>query len=256
MRQRLSQDNRGVAHLALIAVIVVVLAAVGFAAYRVMNEDKDKDSSANSTGQQNTQVPCESDDKDLCKFFSSWKASKKYRIVSTAADGSKSTFEVDGDKSRVSMSMEGNPYEVITIDKTTYTRAGSTWYKQTIKDAEDDVAKNYEVDFDEPDDEGTTEDKTTYKKLGKEACGNLTCFKYEVVDPAHADTKEFIWFDDKDYQLRRSRTESPEGVAEMTFEYDGVTVSEPSPVKDLAPNQYIVPGQSEPMTLPEGADGL
>jgi hypothetical protein len=251
MAHKLSSDNRGIAHLALIIVGVVVLAGVGFAAYRVMN--KDKDSSLNNAIQEAAKEECKTnDDKDLCKFFTSWKANEKYRMVSTAADGSKSTFEVDGNKSRVSMTMEGSAYEVITIDKTTYTKAGDTWYKQTIKEPDQDVAKDYKVDFEEPTEEGEAKDKTTYKKVGKESCGNLSCFKYEVVDPtAEAGSHEYIWFDDKDYQLRRTRSETKDGVTETTFEYGNVTVNEPSPVKELGPNQYIIPGQTEPMTMPD-----
>ena len=257
--KKISSDNRGIAHLALIAVIVVVVAAVGFAAYRVMNQDKDTTGSA-STGKQSTEVPCDSDDKDLCKFFSSWKANKQYRMTTKTDGKDAGVYEIDGDKSRVVMNMEGSKYEVITIDKTTYTKAGSTWYKQTNKETEDDVAKDIKPDFEEPKDEDqgeATAPKTSYKKIGKEACGDLTCFKYQVVDAdAEANEKQFIWFDDKDYQMRRSLTETKEGTMEMTFEYSGVSISEPSPVKELGPNQYIVPGQSEPVTIPTGGDGL
>lgn len=244
---KLHDNAGGVAHLALIVVGVVVLAGVGFAAYRVTSKDKQSSSDTSQTAN----VPCESDDKDLCKFFSSWKASTKYRLVSTAPDGKKSTFEIDGNKNRISMAVEAGTYEVITIDKTTYTKAGSTWYKQTAKSSGEDLTQDYKIDLEEPKDEGTdTKDQTTYKKIGKEACGNLTCFKYEVVNPATPDVKQYIWFDDNEYQLRRTRTENKEGATEMTFEYSGITVSEPSPVKELAPNQVIIPGQSEPMTLP------
>lgn len=252
MRQKLSSDNRGIAHIALVAVIVVVVAAVGFAAYRVMNQEKDSDTSggASTSESQSTEVPCESDDKDLCKFFTSWKASEKYRM-STKGDDGEAVFEVDGEKSRVKMTLNGNPYEVITIGKATYTKAGDKWYKQTIKDAEDDVAKDYKVDFDEPDESDETEDDSTYKKLGKEACGNLNCFKYEVIEKGSTGDKQYIWFDDKDYQLRRVQSVTKDGTTDMTFEYSNVTISEPSPVTELGENQYIVPGQSEPMSLPD-----
>lgn len=252
MKNKLNKDTRGIAHVALIAIIVVVLAGVGFAAYRVMNKDKDGKTGVDNATQKAAEDECkkENDDKDLCKFLTNWEIGQKYRMISTDEKGAKSTFEIDGNKSHISMTMEGGAYEVITIDKTTYTKAGSVWYKQTIKEADQDVAKDYKVDFDDPSESAPEAPKTTYTKLGKEACGNLQCFKYQVNDPASPEDKQFIWFDDNDYLIRRQRTETKDGASEVTFEYDNVNVSEPSPVQELGPNQYIVPGQAEPMTLP------
>jgi hypothetical protein len=41
---------------------------------------------------------------------------------------------------------------------------------------------------------------------------------------------------------------------DSTFDYAKVTVSVPNPVQTLAPNQYILPGQSEPVTVPSQSD--
>jgi len=235
---------------------VVVVGAIGFTAFKIAGKKGTDNLAANLNPalSEAAKAECEKhNDKDLCKFFMNWKASETYRMTTTDETGATSLFEIDGNKSRVSMSGEMS-YEVITIDKTTYTKAGDVWYKQTTTDQNTDVTSDYKIDFDDPSDESTAEDKTTYKSLGKEACGNLTCFKYEVIDPEQADEKNFIWFDDKDYQLRRSRTETPEGASEVTFEYTNVTINEPSPVKELGPNQYIIPGQSEPATMPSASD--
>lgn len=246
---KLHKNSRGGVDITVIIIALVVLAGIGFAGYRLLSKDDQPSSSNRSVADvAETEVPCESDDKDLCKFFSSWKANQQYRMTVTSDQDGTSTFEVDGNKNRVAMTIDGKSYEVITIDKTTYTKAGSTWYKQAIKEADDDITSDFKLDFDEPSKEA--KDTTTYKKLGKEACGNLTCFKYQIIDSERKDDKEFIWFDDKDYQLRRSRSETKDSVTEMTFEYDGVSISEPSPVKELRPDQFIVPGQPEPMTMP------
>lgn len=246
-------DERGVAHVEIIIIAVVVVGLIGFIGWRFLsaNQKPSDNAGLDKASQLAISTECKKlNDDDICKFFSSWKASNTYRMVSTQS-GSTSTFEIDGDKSRISVTGE-SPYDVITIGKTTYTKAGDTWWKQTIKEPEQDVAKDYKQDFSEPstDESKPEEDKTTYKKITKEACGNLQCFKYEIIDPSQTDTKEFIWFDDKDYQLRKQRSEGPDGVSETTFEYSNVKISEPSPVKELGPNQYIVPGQAEPMTMP------
>lgn len=250
-----SSSQSGFVHFIAIIAAVVVLGAVGWLGWQAFSKnaaDKTLDVASSQA-----RAECEKEnDKDICRFVTNWKTSAKYSMVSTGADGSKSTYEIDGDKTRMVMSGEF-AYEVVSVGKTTYTKAGDVWYKQTIKDPKDDVTADAKIDFKEPaNDSNETEskDKTVYKKLAKEPCGNLTCFKYEVVDSTNTDTKEFIWFDDKDYKLRKSVSESSEGKTETTFEYDNVSVAIPSPAKELAPNQYIVPGQLEPQTIPTMPD--
>ena len=46
----------------------------------------------------------------------------------------------------------------------------------------------------------------------------------------------YIWFDDRDYLMRKTTTQSPDGsTSEFTFSYDKASVSEPSPVKETPP---------------------
>ncbi len=251
MKIYIKDDERGLGHVLLILLIVVVVGVVGFVGWKVYSKKSGDIADTIASKQAAAECNKEMDDKDLCKFLSSWEQSKQYRIVSTTkADGetSKSTFEIDGDKSY--MKLEGAAsYEVITIDKTTYTKAGSTWYKQTTKTQETDVTDDYKVDFDEPS-KDESKDSTTYKSQGKEACGDLQCFKYEVVDPNDKSTTQYIWFDDKDYKLRKTVVEDKDSSVESVFEYDNVSISEPSPVKELSENQYIMPGSDEVMTVP------
>lgn len=248
---KLQKDNKGVAPVIIVVLIVAVLAVVGFVGFRVMN--KDKGSSVGDAVKQAV-TKCTYSDKDLCKFITNFKANKYYTVKTTSTSEGKTTTMtmqyVAPDKTYLKMDGEGS-YEIISIDKTTYTKAGNTWYKQTIKT--DTSNTDTKVDFDEPKDDTTAQE--TYKSLGKEACGNLTCFKYEVIDKNNTTTKEFIWFDTKDYQLRKTRSESTNGeVSESTFSYDKVTINEPSPVKDLKEGEYIIPGATEPTSLPTGVD--
>jgi len=253
--------QRGIAHLGLIVLVIAVLAVIGGAGYVVMSKNKDtanpltaaSDKAAEKAIQAATKAQCDKlNDDDLCKFMTNMKMSKQYRITSTSSDGTKSVIEIDGDKTHMMMSGE-YAYESISIDKTTYVKAGDTWYKQTTKTPETEVPSAAKPEIDDIVKDDTTpekEDKTSYRKLGKEACGSLQCFKYEVVNPDTPDDKQFMWFDDKDYQLRRTSSVTPEGTTDQTYEYTGVKISVPSPVKELGPNQYIMPGSSEPMTMP------
>jgi uncharacterized protein (UPF0333 family) len=254
-------NQAGFAMMAVVAVVgVILLGAVGYVAWNNFGKQKAAEVTAdvaNKVALQAASAEClKKYDQDICKFMTNWALVKQYRMTST--DGAyKMVVELDGDKTRFTMTGQGQPsQETITIDKTTYTKAGSVWYKQTAKDTpkQDMPKSDFKSEFKEPskDDPATEEDKTEYKKLGKEACGNLQCFKYEIVDPANTTTKQFGWFDDKDYKLRKYLTQTPEGNSEQTFEYDNISVKAPSPVKELAADEYLMPGATEPTKMPTG----
>ncbi|HZM64587.1 MAG TPA: hypothetical protein VFB59_05625 [Candidatus Saccharimonadales bacterium] len=250
MGRFLSKDQRGFGHMGII-IAVVVLVAVGGVGWMVWDKKKNDTPLRKAINS----AKCSYDDKDICKFFASWKATDNYSIDSTGtAEGQtvKTTVQVEGkDKTHVTFS-GGLNYETITIGNALYTKAGDTWYKQTLTAEE---AKNYQGDIDVDFTEPTNGGKITYTKVGTEDCDKRKCFKYEVKDADSPDTKQFLWFDTKDYQLRKMEMTSSDGSTfAATFTYDKASVSEPSPVKELGENQYIIPGQSEPTTLPGAGD--
>lgn len=250
------QDQRGFATIiVVIAVVVVLLGGVGYVAWNQFGKQAVADVTMDAATRAAKDECEKKNDKDICRFVTNWKKNDKYRITSVSGSGNKSVITIDGKKTHMASSGELTA-EIISIDNTTYTKAGGVWYKQTTKTPEQNPGKQSEVEFKEPADEGEapTEDKTTYKKLAKEACGKLQCFKYEVVNPDNADSKEFIWFDDQDYKLRKSVTQSPDSKSEQTFDYDNVSVAVPSPVKELAADEYLMPGTTEPVKFPSAAN--
>lgn len=252
----LHKNNQGIAHLAII-MVVVVLAVVGAVGWYVFNKQKNGGNSLSDAVKQATQK-CEIDDKDICKFFASWKENKYYVIDSTNTSGGKTTTSkmeyVAPD--RYHMVSTDPAYETINIGDTTYTKdmSDGKWWKQTVAKTETNSTEEAKVDFEEPTDDKPAEQQTTYKLIAKEACGDLTCFKYQVLDPANKETVEYIWFDTEDYQLRKTRTESKGDVYEAVFSYTKIEINEPSPVKELGANQSVVPGSSVPMDGPSEAE--
>jgi outer membrane lipoprotein-sorting protein len=256
-------SERGFAHLGIILAVAGVVVIGGLVAWRFLGADKAVETATSSLAQKLASAKCDYDDKDLCKFFVSWKEHDSYTMVSTGTDkvtGDKSTltFEVDGKNTRHTTTGQ-YAMDTITIgEKTMYLKAANgVWWKQNLKEPEGPNGSDTTpaMDFEEPA-TGKSEDvaTTSYKLLGKEACGKLTCFKYQVLAPGGVDSTEYIWFDTKDYQLRRSLSDSPDMTNETTFSYDHVTVKAPSSFKELGPNQMLMPGESEPTTLPSAAD--
>jgi outer membrane lipoprotein-sorting protein/nitrogen fixation-related uncharacterized protein len=251
--------QRGVGHLGLILGIVVVLAlgGIGWWVWDQNQKDDNKSAAEQSLEEAVKNAKCDYEDKDLCKFLTAWKANDDYTITSEQTTDGKTTtmaIQYDGkDRTHIKVTGGDTAYEVVTIGNDTYTLAGNgTWYKQTTPQSETpDYNGDVDVDFSEPDEEGST---VSYKKVGTEACGDRTCLKYEVVDTSTPDTKQFLWFDTEDFLLRKMETTSPDGSYTATFDYDEVTISVPSPTQDLGPNQYLVPGANEPTTLPGAGD--
>ena len=200
---------------------------------------------------------CEYKDPDLCKFFNNYKDLPSFTMVSNSkyeGVAMESKFESQGqNKTHIVTSESGKEsMNIITIGDTTYTKdyTDNKWFKQTYKpdpNATPTPANDLKDTFN---DKKQMEDKTEYKALGKEACGSMMCFKYQVITPGNQDSTDYIWFDDNDYLLRKQSTTTKDGnTSESTFSYDSVSITEPSPVKEGEPGMGTVrssaPGMSE-----------
>ena len=180
--------------------------------------------------------------------MNNWKDIKSFTMtsVTTDKDNKKNEyiFKIDNEDSQMISNENGKEnYNYIVIGDTSYTKdyTDNKWFKYTSKDEKNDELEK--IDFD--DKESSIEDKTTYKRIGEEACGKLTCFKYQVLDPAMIDSIEYIYFDNKEYTLRKTRDELKDGtVSESTFDYSNVKLSVPSPIKEGSP--YDVPASAAP----------
>lgn len=257
-------DQRGIAHILEILVVgLIALGVGGFVIWRVWNAQQTAQTGSSDSSLQAAlaNAKCDFDDKDICKFLTSWKASSSFEVNSSiTVDGqtTSSTYQSSdgGKKYHIVTDVNGMPYEVIVIDGTTYSKAtDGTWWKQTSTpstSAQPDYAKDYNYDFKSPEatDQPQQAAAPVYTKLGTEGCGDLQCFKYKVIDPSASDQTQYLWFDTKDYQLRRLRVESQDSTSDQTFAYGTVNIVVPSPVKDLGANQYLLPGQAEPTTIP------
>ena len=191
---------------------------------------------------------CQYNDPDLCKFVNNWETVKNYSVETTfflagGAQEGESLFEAQGeDRSHIVnfLTGRGETSNWIVIGNTNYIKdySDNSWqkYEQVLGEVENDV-KNYRSDFGG---EAETEDQTTYKKIGKEPCDSRQCFKYQIIDPSAVDRTDYIWFDDREYRLRKTRTESSDGsAAESTYGYENVSIVVPSPVKDVNPSQSV-----------------
>jgi outer membrane lipoprotein-sorting protein len=243
MKISLQKDNRGIAHLALIlgVVVIAIIGGVGYMVYS--RQSSDNHSAMNMVSNKEVEAACnkEIDDNNFCKFASGWTDLVNYKAVttSTSKDGtSVMTLEAENkEKSHMLITTNGkDSSEAITIGNSTYIKdySDNKWTKFTTSESTktEDIKSDIDVDFKESTTAET--DKTQYKLIGKEACGSLTCFKYQIIDPKDPGSEQFVWFDTKDYMLRRWSTKDANGTSDTVFTYDSIKISEPSPVKEAA----------------------
>lgn len=251
----MKKDERGVAHLLLVLLILVVLAVMGGAGWYVYNRQKDSGSSVLDTAlsstevkQLNTECNKQYDDEDLCKFLSTWTVNDNYQSTfTTVSDGESSTFAytVDGTSTHTVMSLNGvESYNVITIGDTTYTynQSNDSWWKETAAPADDTTVSSEDFKFDTGiADEAVVDNTMKYEFVAKEACGKLTCFKYKLTDTANLTSTSTLWFDVEDYLLRKWISEDVNGTTEMNYSYEDISVDAPSPTKDLPAGSVVLP---------------
>jgi uncharacterized protein (UPF0333 family) len=228
MNITLNRNQSGIAHLMLILVIVVI-AGVGGAGYYVWNQSKDKESgsSAQSASDKEVEAECKRtiEDKDLCKMASNSVFDKgNYVITITGSqDGQQLTWTIQNDGENSQLNMFG--METITYNGDSYMKeASGGWVKYPKSDSDAEAsADSFTEDLDFSDEEASY-----YTKVGKEACGSLTCFHYSYKDPNDSANNAEFWFDDKEYKIRKVTSASTEdGSMEMLITYGNAKVSPP-----------------------------
>lgn len=245
------KDQLGVTHLLLVLVVVIVVAVVGFAGWQVASKHKKTSNSSTPAVSSSTkavanaaQSSCETKyhDKDLCKFVAAQEAQpfdKASTVVTMTASDTNGTSNIvlssDG-KGNNSLTMTGSSpgaLNSVTLDGHTYiqTEAGGAWVDEGASPSSSSTSSSSESSDSSLKSFAADVLGFGYTKVGKEACGPLTCFKYQIVDTATPGTTQYCWFDTKDYLLREYKTHDSNGDLDMKIAYQKVTITKPSPIQ-------------------------
>ena len=257
MKKTFMSDQRGAGHLIIVVIVaLVIVAGAGYLVYSKQNKKSDTAetaSLANIASSKEVQDACldELDDKDFCKFASNWagtEGSFTTTITSENSDGKTVTVMKTENEKRSSYVATTDGTETsafVALDGVSYVKdySDGVWTKYTLDDSSVSSQTNVKDDFsvDEFTDDTADDSTVTYKKIGKEACGSLTCFKYQIIDSTAPDTEEFVWFDDDSYVMRRMSTKDSSGSFDMVITYGKVTISAPSPTKDAPDYSTMLP---------------
>jgi outer membrane lipoprotein-sorting protein len=177
-------------------------------------------------------------DHDLCKFTGNYNVDNLSYVMSITTSGASSTFQSDGKgNTSLTATVNGTTTSFIQIGSTSYMKDNSDgqWFKFAPSDNNAPKPANPTTSITV----GTTADESknstlSYKKLPKETCGKLTCFKYQMIDTANPGATTYFWFDDQHYQLQHYSTTDAKGSTDIVITYQPVTVTAPTPTKEFS----------------------
>ncbi len=222
--------EKGFAHIALVAILVVLVAgAAGFAYWRISSYNNNKDANGKAVSGSNANTATVSDecvaktgDENICHLGAISDLSKfasEVHLTMSGAEGpvtsivkfdGKGNNYVDTGTGILGISVGGKYY--VYMDK---------WY-DTGNDAS--MAPKDSI----PAFDFATTAGIKYENLGKQKCGDATCFNYRMSGGILGDGVVTALFGDKDYLPRRiESTGGLLGKMTMTIEYKAVTITAP-----------------------------
>lgn len=245
MKLLVRQKWHGFSRIIIIGIVLAVIAA-GFLGWQFMNQNRSTQKDAVLVA--NNACLKVYKDKDFCKFTTSFTLTgvpyKTVFVSTQGKTGSSTTMTMLTDSkgnTSISSASGGTVSDIITLNGATYTKdpTDGTWWKVAASKASTVTAANpaSNLKFDSVATASpTTPVTTTYKKLGTEACGGASCFKYQVIDTTASGSTQYLWINTKTYQMQRwSTTDSTGASTDAVFTYQPVTITAPTPVRDLTP---------------------
>ena len=240
MAKSFQKNESGIANVLLALLVVIVLAAIGAVAWKV-NDNRSTSSISINKEVQNKCTTAVNDEL-FCKFAGAFGNVGDYKVTVNSTDQTgTSVLELANDsKGNSSMMVKVNGQEqgnTVVYSGVTYSKdyTDGQWFKFASSDTNKPATVDLKKEFLTGDFKGDNGQKLEYKKIGTEKCDKLSCYKYQIVDSQKSTETDFIWFDTKDFLMRRATVSDSKTNTnvEMTITYESVTIALPSPTKDV-----------------------
>jgi hypothetical protein len=187
-------------------------------------------------------------DADFCRYMAAQAKMMETGVVITSTsqiEGVKATSEMRMDKKGNFSSdnyMGGElQASMVVFEDVTYMKdlRDGAWYTFTSTNPDQDTQEEFDIkntyEYDE---------NMTITKVGQEACGELTCDKYEIVQvlpsvEAQAEKmpadegKYYLYIDTKEHLARKIEMTFAAGSSVMEYRYEAVNIAKPSPIKEM-----------------------
>jgi cytoskeletal protein RodZ len=242
------QDERGITHLLVIVIVVIVVAAIAAVGWKVANKAKPttptsstsaSSSTASTTASSTSDSSCLAayHDSNLCKFAANSNTFDKTAYTAKITDvqsGTTSTMTLESDgkgNTDLTGTSGGSTINSITLNGTTYIQNNGSgpWieYPSGASSPASNPTSNMNI--------GVGSAGITFKAVGTQACGSLTCYKYQIIDSAMPSATQYALFDNSSYKLREWQYSDSNGDSTtMTVSYQAVNITAPSPVESLS----------------------
>ena len=219
-----------------LALLVAAVIIVGGGAYLITKDEGTVSVNKELQSKCTTQV----NDETFCKFAGAFGNAGDFKVnVSSNDQSGASTIELASDsKGNSSMVVKQNGQEqgnLISYNGVTYSKdyTDGQWFKYAAGDTTKPETVDLKKEFVKGDFKADNGEKIGYNKVGTEKCGNLNCYKYQIKDPTKPTEEGFLWFDTKDYLMRRVTIKDGSTNTDMSLSYGAVNISAPSPTKDV-----------------------
>lgn len=253
MKISMHKNEQGMGHILMIVMVVVVIAVIGAVGYEVMNRQNkpaSTNNSATTSSTTNTTATTTSvygtclaqyHDSNICHFAQAQaaapidKTAYKATLASTQSGATGTlVFEQDG-KGNSSTTISGGTGSISTVSfaGNYYTQSGGVWIKYPGTSSAATSAQSSSPSSDLSFMGSLT--TTKFTKVDSEACGSLTCLKYQFTDSTMPNATNYVWIDTHDYLLREwSSTDGSGNSVDMKLAYQPVNISAPTPVEDFS----------------------
>lgn len=226
--------------LPIILVLVLALAGGAYYFFSQKNNPQVAEKAAEKAAVAEMLANCQYD-KEICNYFvAQAKAMEQGVVISTTANledygVTTSEMKMNGND------MEINSYKDGELESSMISFAGVTYFKD-LKDGSWYFMGNVGENVGDPK-ENLMEIQATYneenldmqiKKVASEACGNLTCDKYEMIDLlGEEENKTYVWIDTKEHLARKMEFAFQGGSNVMEYKYEAVQITKPAPIKEM-----------------------
>lgn len=216
--------NRGISTPIVIGIIAILVIVVGggILAYRYYYVPQQLQKTQNFI--------CKYNDQNLCEFLRKFSENKPYFLsyepgrqttIDTLGNTEIYIIETDGKNLQITqIQNQKETAKLIIGNETLYKKdfTTNTWKKRSISQQEiDQLTISYYTDVAED----FTSQTDEFQKVSNESCESRQCFKYKVVSPDKSTdiSLMFVYFDDKEYILRKVFVQYKDGSQDEFIPY-------------------------------------
>lgn len=247
-------------YLPLLLLLVILLGGIYYFFARPQSE------SVSEAGEETVAADCRFD-QTVCRYFAQQAAAMRGGVVvdaqTTSADGQSTfsgqmKFDSQGNMEIISFQDGQLQSNMLIIDQVTYIKAADqeVWFKLESQSSAEEAQAPTE-NLNELEASYQDQQNANFTKIASETCGERRCDKYQLSfvpeegqetesEDSTELTEVYIWIDQQEYLARKMEVVTADSTTTMTYSYENVSLSVPSPVQEMPNFGGLPTGNDEP----------